>query len=162
MPFYHCFGCVLGNLAALTHGAAWSCPPNRSTPRRPCAPIEAERCTSLYGVPTMFIAELEHPAFGGSGSTSLRTGIMAGAPCPIEMMRQVIDRMHMPEVTICYGMTETSPVSFQSAVDDPLETRVSTVGPIHPHLECKIVDPATGGDRAARRRPASCAPAATR
>ena len=113
-------------------------------PRRRCARSTAERCTSIYGVPTMFIAQLDHPAFGAVRLDSLRTGIMAGAPCPIEVMRQVIDRMHVPEVTICYGMTETSPVSFQSAVDDRSTLRVSTVGRVHPHLECKIVDPETG------------------
>jgi fatty-acyl-CoA synthase len=106
--------------------------------------VQDERCTSLYGVPTMFIAELEHPSFGRYRLDSLRTGIMAGAPCPIEIMRQVIERMHMSEVTICYGMTETSPVSFQSEVTDDLETRVSTIGSILPQLECKIIDPATG------------------
>ena len=106
--------------------------------------IEAERCTSIYGVPTMFIAQLEHPSFARVSLGSLRTGIMAGSPCPIEVMRQVIDRMHVREITICYGMTETSPVSFQSAVDDPIDSRVSTVGQVHPHLECKIVDPETG------------------
>ena len=144
VPFYHCFGCVMGNLAALTHGAAVVVPAESFEPEATLRAIEAERCTSIYGVPTMFIAMLDHPAFAASGSTSLRTGIMAGAPCPIEVMRQVIDRMHVPEVTICYGMTETSPVSFQSAVDDALDVRVSTVGRVHPHVECKIVDPETG------------------
>jgi fatty-acyl-CoA synthase len=106
--------------------------------------VQAERCTSLYGVPTMFIGELDHPRFGEFDYSSLRTGIMAGSPCPIEVMRRVQSRMHMPEVTICYGMTETSPVSTQSSTDDPLDKRVSTVGRIHPHVEIKIVDPATG------------------
>jgi fatty-acyl-CoA synthase len=106
--------------------------------------IDVERCTSIYGVPTMFIAMLDHPLSGSVRLDSLRTGIMAGAPCPIEVMRQVIDRLHVPEVTICYGMTETSPVSFQSAVDDGIELRVSTVGRVHPHVECKIVDSETG------------------
>jgi fatty-acyl-CoA synthase len=106
--------------------------------------VQNERCTALYGVPTMFIAELEHPAFANYRLDSLRTGIMAGSPCPADVMRRVVGRMHMPEVTICYGMTETSPVSFQSVVDDPIETRVTTVGTVHPHLECKLIDPQTG------------------
>ena len=144
VPFYHCFGCVLGNLAALTHGSAIVLPAETFEAEACLRAVQEERCTSLYGVPTMFIAELEHPSFGQYRLDSLRTGIMAGAPCPIEIMRQVIDRMHMSEVTICYGMTETSPVSFQSEVTDDLETRVSTIGSIHPHLECKIIDPATG------------------
>jgi len=144
VPFYHCFGCVMGNLAALTHGAAIVVPAETFDPEATLRAIEAERCTSIYGVPTMFIAQLEHPSMPTRSLGSLRTGIMAGSPCPIEVMRQVIDRMHVREITICYGMTETSPVSFQSAVDDPIESRVSTVGQVHPHLECKIVDPATG------------------
>jgi fatty-acyl-CoA synthase len=144
VPFYHCFGCVLGNLAALTHGSAVVLPGDTFDPEACLRTVQDERCTSLYGVPTMFIAELEHPSFGRYRLDSLRTGIMAGAPCPIEIMRQVIERMHMSEVTICYGMTETSPVSFQSEVTDDLETRVSTIGSILPQLECKIIDPATG------------------
>jgi fatty-acyl-CoA synthase len=144
VPFYHCFGCVLGNLAALTHASAIVLPAESFEAESCLRAVQDERCTSLYGVPTMFIAELEHPAFSRYELSSLRTGIMAGAPCPVEIMRQVIDRMHMPEVTICYGMTETSPVSFQTASDDRLEHRVSTVGRIHPHVECKIVDPETG------------------
>ena len=144
VPFYHCFGCVMGNLAALTHGSAIILPAESFDAEACLRAVEAERCTSLYGVPTMFIAELEHPAFATYRLDSLRTGIMAGSSCPIEVMRQVIDRMHMTDVTICYGMTETSPVSFQSNIGDPLEARVSTVGSVHPHLECKIVDPATG------------------
>jgi len=144
VPFYHCFGCVMANLAAVTHGAAIVLPAESFDPEATLRAIETQRCTSIYGVPTMFIAELEHPSFGKTRLDSLRTGIMAGAPCPIEVMKQVMERMHIPEITICYGMTETSPVSFQSAVDDPIEARVSTVGRIHPHLECKIVDPATG------------------
>jgi len=108
------------------------------------ATVQDERCTSLYGVPTMFIAELEHPEFGSYDLTSLRTGIMAGSPCPVEVMRRVIERMHMEDVTICYGMTETSPVSTQTGADDPLERRVGTVGRVHPHLEVKVVDPGTG------------------
>src|SRR6185436_18325294 len=143
VPFYHCFGCVMGNLAAVTHGAAVVLPADAFDPEATLRAIESEQCTSIYGVPTMFIAQLEHPSFGRARLESLRTGIMAGAPCPIEVMRQVIDRMHVREVTICYGMTETSPVSFQSAVDDPIDARVSTVGRIHPHLECKIVSPDT-------------------
>jgi fatty-acyl-CoA synthase len=145
VPFYHCFGCVMGNLAALTHGAAVVVPAPSFESEATLRAIEAERCTSIYGVPTMFIAMLEDPAFGSVGLESLRTGVMAGAPCPVEVMRQVLGRMHVPEVTICYGMTETSPVSFQSSGDDDLELRVSTVGRIHPHVECKIVDPETGG-----------------
>ena len=145
VPFYHCFGCVLGTLAALTHGCAVVLPGESFDAEAALAAVEDERCTSLYGVPTMFIAELDHPAFSRYRLDSLRTGIMAGSPCPIEVMRRVIERMHMPEVTIAYGMTETSPVSCQSAVDDPLERRVSTVGSVQPHLECKVVDPHTGG-----------------
>ena len=140
---------------------AWSSRARRSTPR-PCSRrSQAERCTSLYGVPTMFIAELDHPRFERFDLSSLRTGMMAGAPCPVEVMRQVRSRMHMREVTIVCGMTETSPVSTQTALDDPLEKRVGTVGRVHPHVEVKIVDPDTGRDRAARRRRASSARAAT-
>jgi fatty-acyl-CoA synthase len=144
VPFYHCFGCVMANLAALTHGAAVVIPAESFDPEATLRAVESQRCTSIYGVPTMFIAMLGHPLIGTVRLDSLRTGIMAGSPCPIEVMRQVIDDMHVREVTICYGMTETSPVSFQSAVDDPIEVRVSTVGRIHPHLECKIVSPETG------------------
>ena len=144
VPLYHCFGMVMGNLAAVTHGAAVVYPGEASDPGETLAAIEAERCTSLYGVPTMFIAQLQHPEFARFDLTSLRTGIMAGSPCPVEVMKQVIDRMHMPEVTICYGMTETSPVSFQSRAGDDLEHRTATVGAVHPHVECKIVDPETG------------------
>jgi fatty-acyl-CoA synthase len=144
VPFYHCFGCVLGNLAAVTHGAAIVLPGESFDAEATLSAIETHRCTAIYGVPTMFIAQLDHPAFDTFRLDSLRTGIMAGAPCPVAVMRQVIDRMHVPEVTICYGMTETSPVSFQSAVDDPIDVRVSTIGRIHPHVECKIVDPGTG------------------
>jgi fatty-acyl-CoA synthase len=144
VPFYHCFGMVLGNLAALTHGACVVLPGDSFDARTVLETVQEERCTALHGVPTMFIAELEHPEFGSFDLATLRTGIMAGSPCPIEVMRQVIDRMHMPEVTICYGMTETSPVSFQSMPDDDLEHRVATVGAIHPHVEAKVVDPATG------------------
>jgi fatty-acyl-CoA synthase len=144
VPFYHCFGCVLGNMAALTHGSTIVLPSESFDPEACLRAVQEHCCTSLYGVPTMFIAQLEHPAFSSYRLENLRTGIMAGAPCPVEVMRQVIDRMHMHEVTICYGMTETAPVSFQSSVDDSIEARVSTVGTIHPHVECKIVDPATG------------------
>ena len=122
--------------------------------------VEREKCTALYGVPTMFIAELDHPDFAKFDLSSLRTGIMAGAPCPIEVMRRVNDAMNMRDVTIAYGMTETSPVSFQSATDDPLERRVSTVGRIHPHVEVKVVDATAASCRAASA--ANSAPAATR
>ncbi len=144
VPFYHCFGCVMGNLGALTHGCAVIVPAESFDPEATLRAVQDERCTSLYGVPTMFIAQLDHPDFSNYRLDSLRTGIMAGAPCPIEVMKKVIDRMHAPEVTICYGMTETSPVSFQSATDDPLDERTSTVGQVHPHLEGKIVDGDTG------------------
>ena len=144
VPFYHCFGCVMANLAAVTHGAAVVLPAEAFDAEATLRAIDSHRCTSVYGVPTMFIAQLDHPAFGSFNLDSLRTGIMAGAPCPIEVMRSVIERMHVREVTICYGMTETSPVSFQSAVDDAVELRVSTVGRVHPHLECKIIDPESG------------------
>ena len=144
VPFYHCFGCVMANLAAVTHGAAIVLPAESFDAEATLRAIDGHRCTSIYGVPTMFIAQLEHASFRDYCLDSLRTGIMAGAPCPIGVMKQVLDRMHVAEITICYGMTETSPVSFQSAVDDSIEARVSTVGRIHPHLECKIVDPVTG------------------
>jgi fatty-acyl-CoA synthase len=144
VPFYHCFGCVLGSLAALTHGSAIVLPSESFEAQACLAGVQEERCTSLYGVPTMFIAQLEHPAFSTYRLESLRTGIMAGAPCPVEVMRQVIEQMHLRDVTIAYGMTETSPVSFQSCIDDPLEARVSTVGSVLPHVEVKIIDPQTG------------------
>ena len=140
VPLYHCFGMVLGVVAAVTHGAAMIFPGAAFEPEGVMEIVAAERCTALYGVPTMFIAELEHPRFREFDFSSLRTGIMAGAPCPISVMRRVVDEMHMRDVTICYGMTETSPVSFQSSVDDPMEMRVSTVGRVHPHVEVKIVD----------------------
>ena len=140
VPLYHCFGMVMGNLAAVTHGCAMVYPGEGFDPLATLEAVQAEKCTALYGVPTMFIAELDHPDFARFDLGTLRTGIMAGAPCPIEVMRKVIDRMNMREVTIAYGMTETSPVSFQSAVNDPLDRRVSTVGRIQPHLEVKIVD----------------------
>jgi fatty-acyl-CoA synthase len=144
VPFYHCFGMVLGNLACTTHGATIVLPEAAFDPLAVLETVEAERCTSLYGVPTMFIAELDHPDFGRFDLTSLRTGIMAGATCPVEVMKQVVSRMHMDEVTICYGMTETSPVSTQTSQSDTLEQRVSTVGRVHPHVEIKIVDNETG------------------
>jgi len=144
VPFYHCFGMVLGALAAVAHGACVVLPGESFDAGECLAAIEAERCTSVYGVPTMFIAMLEHPDFGRFDLTSLRTGVMAGAPCPVEVMRTVIERMHAREMTICYGMTETSPVSFQSFPDDDLDLRVSTVGHIHPWAEAKVIDPATG------------------
>jgi fatty-acyl-CoA synthase len=131
---------VMGNLACLTLGAAMVYASGWFDPQSTLETIAAERCTALYGVPTMFIAELEHPEFSSYDLSSLRTGIMAGAPCPIEIMKRVIRDMHMEQVTIAYGMTETSPVSFQSSVDDPIERRVSTVGRIHPHVQVKIVD----------------------
>ena len=140
VPLYHCFGMVMGNLTALTHGCTMVYPGEGFDPVATLETVQAEGCTALYGVPTMFIAELDLPEFERFDLSTLRTGIMAGAPCPIEIMRRVVERMNMREITICYGMTETSPVSFQSAVDDPLERRVSTVGRIHPHLEVKIVD----------------------
>ncbi len=144
VPFYHCFGMVLGNLACTTHGACIVVPAPAFEPEATLRAVQAERCTSLYGVPTMFIAELDLPNFADFDLGSLRTGIMAGSPCPVEVMRKVIDRMHMAEVTICYGMTETSPVSTQTAADDDVEHRTSTVGRVHPHVEIKIVDPSTG------------------
>jgi fatty-acyl-CoA synthase len=144
VPFYHCFGMVMGNLACVTHGACMVIPAAAFEPRAVLETVAAERCTSLYGVPTMFIAELQHEDFDQFDLTSLRTGIMAGAPCPVEVMRQVIERMHMTEVTICYGMTETSPVSTQTGADDDIERRVSTVGRVHPHVEIKVVEPASG------------------
>jgi fatty-acyl-CoA synthase len=140
VPFYHCFGMVLGNLACVTHGACMVIPGEGFDALATLETVAEERCTGLHGVPTMFIAELEHPRFREFDLSSLRTGIMAGSPCPIEVMRRVVRDMHMAEVTIAYGMTETSPVSFQTVADDPLERRVSTVGRIHPHVEVKIVD----------------------
>jgi fatty-acyl-CoA synthase len=144
VPFYHCFGMVLGNLACTTHGACMVVPAESFEPLATMQTAQDERCTSLYGVPTMFIAELDHPEFSTFDFSSLRTGIMAGSPCPVEVMKKVQTTMNMPEVTICYGMTETSPVSTQSNTDDPLEKRVATVGRVHPHVEIKVVDPATG------------------
>ncbi|HET6222100.1 MAG TPA: AMP-binding protein [Dongiaceae bacterium] len=140
VPLYHCFGMVLGNLACVTHGAAMVYPCEGFDPLAVLETVQAERCTGLYGVPTMFIAELGHAEFSRFDLSSLRTGIMAGSPCPTEVMKRVNAEMHMSEVTICYGMTETSPVSFQTAADDPLEKRVGSVGRIHPHVEVKVVD----------------------
>jgi fatty-acyl-CoA synthase len=140
VPLYHCFGMVLGNLACITHGAAMVYPSEGFDPLATLQAVEAESCTALYGVPTMFIAELGHPDFKTFDLSSLRTGIMAGAPCPIEVMKRCISEMNLREVTIAYGMTETSPVSTQTSYDDPLERRVATVGRVHPHVEIKIVD----------------------
>jgi len=144
VPFYHCFGMVMGNLAATSHGAAMIIPAPVFDPVLTLEAVQAERCTSLYGVPTMFIAELAVPGIGSYDLSSLRTGIMAGSPCPVEVMKQVIDRMGMTEVSIAYGMTETSPVSTQTRVDDSVERRVATVGRAGPHIEVKVVDPGTG------------------
>jgi fatty-acyl-CoA synthase len=143
VPFYHCFGMVLGNLACTSHGACIVVPGEAFDAETTLRVTEQERCTSLYGVPTMFIAELDHPGFETHDLRLLRTGIMAGSPCPVEVMKKVQSRMNMREVTICYGMTETSPVSTQSALDDPLDKRVGTVGRVHPHVEVKVVDPET-------------------
>src|SRR6185312_11033559 len=140
VPLYHCFGMVLGNLACTTHGAAMVYPSPGFEPEATLKAVAAERCTSLYGVPTMFIAEMDHPEFAKFDLSTLRTGIMAGSPCPIEVMRRAIDLMHLSEITIAYGMTETSPVSFQSSTGDPIDRRVSTVGRVQPHIEVKIAD----------------------
>jgi fatty-acyl-CoA synthase len=144
VPFYHCFGMVMGNLAATSHGACMVIPAPSFDPVSTLAAVAAERCTSLYGVPTMFIAELAADGFESYDLSSLRTGIMAGSPCPVEVMKQVMTRMSMPEVSICYGMTETSPVSTQTRSDDSVERRVSTVGRVGPHLEVKVIDPGSG------------------
>jgi fatty-acyl-CoA synthase len=141
VPLYHCFGMVMGVLGCATHGAAMVFPSASFDAERTLQAIAAERCTALYGVPTMYIAELNHPDFARYDLASLRTGIMSGAPCPIEVMRRVMHDMHMSEITCCYGMTEMSPVTFQCAVDDPIERRVSTVGRVHPHVEAKVIDP---------------------
>jgi fatty-acyl-CoA synthase len=140
VPLYHCFGMVLGNLCCLTHGAAMVYPSEGFDPLATLETIAAEQCTAVHGVPTMFIAEMDHPDFAKFNLSSLRTGIMAGSPCPIEVMKRAIERMHLSEITIAYGMTETSPVSFQCSTDDPIERRVSTVGRVLPHIEVKIVD----------------------
>ena len=144
VPFYHCFGMVLGNLACTTHGATMVIPGEAYDPLMVMQTVEAEKCTSLYGVPTMFIGELDHPDFSRFDFSTLRTGIMAGSPCPVEVMKKVQSLMNMKQMTICYGMTETSPVSTQSTMDDPLDKRVSTVGRVHPHIEVKVIDPASG------------------
>ncbi|WP_328779586.1 AMP-binding protein [Streptomyces canus] len=144
VPFYHCFGMVMGNLAATSHGACVVIPAPSFEPAATLRAVQQERCTSLYGVPTMFIAELNLPDFATYDLSSLRTGIMAGSPCPVEVMKRVVAEMHMAEVSICYGMTETSPVSLQTRRDDDLEHRTGTVGRVLPHIEVKVVDPATG------------------
>ena len=144
VPFYHCFGMVLGNLACTTHGSAMVVPAANFDAAATLRACEQERCTSLYGVPTMFIAELGDPDLGAYDLTSLRTGIMAGSPCPVEVMKQVVEQMNMAEVTIAYGMTETSPVSTQTSADDSLDKRVTTVGRAHPHVEVRIAEPETG------------------
>ncbi|HEY3951906.1 MAG TPA: AMP-binding protein [Streptosporangiaceae bacterium] len=144
VPFYHCFGMVMGNLGSTTHGACMVIPAPGFDPAATLQAVQDERCTSLYGVPTMFIAELGLPGFASYDLSSLRTGIMAGSPCPVEVMKRVVSEMHMTEVTICYGMTETSPVSTQTVAEDDMERRVSTVGRVHPYTEIKIVDPETG------------------
>jgi fatty-acyl-CoA synthase len=144
VPFYHCFGMVMGNLACVSHGSTMVIPAQGFDPGLTLKAVEAERCTSLYGVPTMFIAMLNHEGADGYDVSSLRTGIMAGSPCPVEVMKQVIERLGMHEVSICYGMTETSPVSTQTARDDSIDRRVSTVGRVHPHVKIKVVDPVSG------------------
>ncbi|TYB49075.1 AMP-binding protein [Actinomadura chibensis] len=144
VPFYHCFGMVMGNLASTSHGACVVIPAPAFDPKATLEAVAAERCTSLYGVPTMFIAVLNEPSLDGLDLSGLRTGIMAGSPCPVEVMKQVIDRLGMSEVAICYGMTETSPVSTQTRAGDSLDRRVSTVGRVLPHLEVKVIDPETG------------------
>jgi fatty-acyl-CoA synthase len=143
VPFYHCFGMVMGNLGSTSHGACVVIPAPGFDPAATLQAVQDERCTSLYGVPTMFIAELSLPDFATYDLTSLRTGCMAGSPCPVEVMKRVITEMHMDEVTICYGMTETSPASTQTRKDDSLERRTATVGRVHPHLEVMIIDPDT-------------------
>lgn len=144
VPFYHCFGMVMGNLASVSHGSTMVIPGQGFDPELTLDAVQRERCTSLYGVPTMFIAMLNHERVDEFDVSSLRTGIMAGSPCPVEVMRQVIERLGMHEVSICYGMTETSPVSTQTARDDSIDRRVATVGRVHPHVEIKVIDPSTG------------------
>nr|MBA3409421.1 AMP-binding protein [Geodermatophilaceae bacterium] len=144
VPYYHCFGMTMGNLACTSHGATMVIPAPGFDPAATLRAVQEEKCTSLYGVPTMFIAELALPDFADYDLSSLRTGIMAGSPCPVEVMKRVINEMGMTEVTICYGMTETSPVSTQTLADDDIDRRTSTVGTVHPHLEVKVVDPETG------------------
>ena len=144
VPFYHCFGMVMGNLGCTSHGATMVIPAEAFDPAATLAAVQDERCTALYGVPTMFIAELGLPDFDSYDLSSLRTGVMAGSPCPVEVMKACVDRMHMTEVTICYGMTETSPVSTQTLPDDSLHHRTATVGRAHPHVEIRIADPTSG------------------
>jgi fatty-acyl-CoA synthase len=144
VPFYHCFGMVMGNLGCTSHGATMVIPNDAFEPRSVLETVQEERCTALYGVPTMFIAELGHPDFASYDLSSLRTGVMAGSPCPVEVMKQCVDQMHMRDVTICYGMTETSPVSTQTLPDDSLHHRTATVGKAHPHVEIRVADPETG------------------
>jgi fatty-acyl-CoA synthase len=144
VPFYHCFGMVLGNLTFLTCGGTVVLPGEAFDPKACLEAIQAEACTAFYGVPTMFAGILDHPEFSSFNLATLRTGIMAGSPCPVDVMRKTIDQLHMDQVTIAYGMTETSPVLFQSRIDDGIKARTSTVGSVHPHVECKIVDPKTG------------------
>jgi fatty-acyl-CoA synthase len=144
VPFYHCFGMVIGNLANLTHATTTVLPAPSFEPLATLQALEAERCTSVLGVPTMFIAMLSHPDFHSFDLSSLRTGMMAGSPCPVEVMKQCVDEMHMGEVTIGYGMTETSPVSTQTSPDDPIDKRVGTVGRVLPHVQVKVIDPLTG------------------
>ena len=144
VPFYHCFGMVMGNLGSTVHGATMVIPGDAFDPTDVLEAVEAERCTALYGVPTMFIAELGHERFDDYDLSSLRTGVMAGSPCPVEVMKACIDKMHMTDVTICYGMTETSPVSTQTLPDDSIEHRTASVGKVHPHVEIRIADPETG------------------
>ena len=144
VPFYHCFGMVMGNLGCTSHGATMVIPNDAFDAGSVLETVQDERCTALYGVPTMFIAELAHPGFDSFDLSSLRTGVMAGSPCPVEVMKQCVDRMHMSEVTICYGMTETSPVSTQTLPTDSLHHRTATVGRAHPHVEVRIAGPATG------------------
>ncbi len=150
VPLYHCFGMVMGNLGCTTHGATIVYPAPSFDPAATLATIAAEKCTSLYGVPTMFIAALGHPDFAGYDLSSLRTGIMAGSPCPVEVMKQAIESMHMDEVTICYGMTETSPVSTQTGPNDTVEQRVGSVGQVHPHVEISVRRPRVRRGRRAR------------
>ena len=144
MPFYHCFGMVMGNLGCTSHGATMVIPAPGFDPEITLRAIAAEKCTGVYGVPTMFIAMQNHPTFADHDLSSLRTGIMAGSICPVEVMKRCINDMNMPEVSIAYGMTETSPVSCQTRDDDDLDRRTASIGRVHPHLEIKIVDPATG------------------
>jgi fatty-acyl-CoA synthase len=144
VPFYHCFGMVMGNLGCTSHGSTMVIPGDAFEPGAVLKAVQDERCTALYGVPTMFIAELAHPDFESYDLSTLRTGVMAGSPCPVEVMKQCVDRMHMDDVTICYGMTETSPVSTQTLPDDSLHHRTATVGRAHPHVEVRIADPDTG------------------